>query len=142
VQAPGAYDTSLLGINDKGQIVGTESTPYTSEGFVDSGGVFTTIDVPGSFDTYAEAINNSGVVVGTYVGLNGFSSGFVYSNGAYVTFNLAGATDTYLGGINDQGDIVGYAFTETPVPEPGDLILFATGLSGIAGLGFRRCRTA
>jgi uncharacterized membrane protein len=144
VQAPGAYDTGLAGVNDQGLIVGTEFTleDFHTQGFVDSGGVFTTIDVPGSFETYASAINNSGVVVGTYVGLDGLSSGFVYSDGTYVTFDLAGATDTYLGGINDQGDIVGYTYTVPPVPEPSSLVLFATGLSCIADLGFRRFRAA
>jgi hypothetical protein len=142
VQAPGATDTGLSGVNDHGLIVGNEFILEDSrtEGFVDSGGVFTTIDVPGSSEAYASSVNNSGVVVGTYVGPGGLSSGFVYSDGTYATFDLPGATDTYLGGINDQGDMVGYTYTAPPVPEPNSLILFITGFSCIAGLGFRRFR--
>lgn len=69
-------------------------------------------------------------------------SNFVYSDGTYVTFDLAGAIDTYFGWINDQGDIVGYTYTVPPVPEPSGLVLFATGLSCIAGPGFRHLRSA
>jgi hypothetical protein len=41
-----------------------------SQGFLDNGGVFTTIEPPGSRDTFARGINGAGQIVGTYGAVN------------------------------------------------------------------------
>jgi probable HAF family extracellular repeat protein len=116
IDAPGASDTSPMGINNSGDIVGcydvkeTVLCPvdacYYIYDFLYRGGNFTTIDVPvGYFDTCACGINNSGDIVGWYADANGFHGG-LYAGGKFTKIDVPGA-DTYLSGINDSGDIVG-----------------------------------
>ena len=76
-------------------------------GFLDSGGTFTTIEVPGADgDTLAYGINNTGHIVG-YAG----GHGFLYSGGTFTTIDVPGASSTLAHDINDAGHIVG-AFYE------------------------------
>jgi probable HAF family extracellular repeat protein len=57
------------------------------EGFVDSGGRFTTINVPGATNTEVFGINDLGQIVGTTWGLpgetNGQTEAFVESRGVF-----------------------------------------------------------
>jgi hypothetical protein len=63
----GATDTSAYGINGAGQIVGGYTGSGGLHGFLDSGGVFTTVDVPGANNfTLARGINGVGQIVGIY----------------------------------------------------------------------------
>jgi hypothetical protein len=86
---PGSTYTVTTGINDSGDIVGYYC--LTSEcaagngwpspqGFLLSGGTYTTIMIPGATATWASDINNNGLIVGNYAdgvgGTNG-SNGFV-----------------------------------------------------------------
>lgn len=72
INVPGASSTTLFGINDLGQIVGTalfgNGPDMTSEGFVYTNGVFQFINFPGAppGTTTAYAINNADEIVGTY----------------------------------------------------------------------------
>ncbi len=68
-----ATATVPLGINDQGQIVGYYNNPSPPNGgpasvgpngFLDTNGVFTTIDVPNAYWNEATGINNAGQVVG------------------------------------------------------------------------------
>jgi len=76
IEVPGATgETSALGINNRGQIVGATSTGPGQEphGFLlrgGAGGPFTPIDVPGAPGTSATGINDAGVIVGVYTNPN------------------------------------------------------------------------
>src|SRR5437016_819095 len=69
IDVPGASLTRAQGINDAGQIVGTFSnSPGVEHGFLDTGGIFTQIDVPfaGTLNTFPSGINNAGRIVGEF----------------------------------------------------------------------------
>jgi probable HAF family extracellular repeat protein len=114
--------TLAQGINNTGQVVGyyVDATNNT-HGFIDSGGVYTSLDVPfAPGGTFAQGINSSGLVVGYYVDVNVHRHGFVYnpnSGAPYTTLNdpdatgVSGNGDTFAEGINGSGLIVGYYTT-------------------------------
>jgi hypothetical protein len=70
VTDPAGIETDAYAINDAGEIVGRYwDANLVMHGFVDIGGVFTTVDVPASFRAVSTAltgINNAGQVVGNY----------------------------------------------------------------------------
>ena len=66
----------LLGITDRGQIVGAYSAGHGGQGFVLDRGTFTTIDGPGA-GTSPIGINNPKQIIGTWVTADGTSHGFV-----------------------------------------------------------------
>ncbi len=98
------------GINDKGQIVGTYQSNGVIEGFIDTSGEFTNIQVPGETSTFAYGINNSGQAVGDFIRTDGNSHGFLYTGGVLTTIDAPGAQQTFAVGINDTGQIVGSYF--------------------------------
>ena len=107
---PGASFTVATGINNSGVIVGVyEDQNGNDHGFLDKGGVFTTLDVPGGagFFTDAFGINNAGQVVGQYFTADFNLSGFVYSDGVFTTLQHPGTGATQPEGINDLGQVVG-----------------------------------
>jgi len=57
IDGPGAFFTQATGINATGQIVGAFVAPTGFHGFLDTGGVFTLIDVPGADSTLAFRMN-------------------------------------------------------------------------------------
>jgi probable HAF family extracellular repeat protein len=116
VPFPGALYTDVLGINNRGQIVGlylvVDSGGAHYLGFLDDGGIFSTLDVPGnggrgyaSF-TSPEAINDHGQIVGFYGDTSG-RHGFLYEGGVFSTLDVPGASETLAHGINNHGQIVG-----------------------------------
>jgi uncharacterized membrane protein len=129
--------TIAKGINDLGQIVGIAG----NNGFLDTGGVFSTIAFPGATFTDAFGINDAGQIVGTYFDSSLHAHGFVDSGGTYTSINIpfSGVIDTYVYGINDSGQIVGqyittsndFGFVATPagaaVPEPSAWVLAGIG---------------
>ncbi len=100
IDAPGAANTYLDGINNSGQIVGSGITA----GFLLNGGTFSTITAPGERFTYPQAINDSGLIVG-FTAFN--SRGFLYSGGSYTFIDFPGARGTQANAINNLGVIVG-----------------------------------
>ena len=114
LQDPNGYfdSTSLTGINDKGQIVGTYTAPSDGQfgigkSFVDTGGVFTDFSVPGVFATHPTSINNAGQIAGYTEGIYGGEQGFVDTGGIIETVSVPNAAQTTVTGINDAGQIVG-----------------------------------
>jgi probable HAF family extracellular repeat protein len=111
----GAQDTYAWGINDSGQIAGFYTEPGSAicglscnHGFLDSGGVFTSIDAPFTSPglTQAYGINSSGQIVGGYYSPTTGAHGFLDDGGIFIPIaaQLAGAV-AY--GINARGQIVG-----------------------------------
>jgi probable HAF family extracellular repeat protein len=105
-----AHDTQAFGINDKGEVVGAfQALPDERfQGFIESSGVYTTLDVPGADETFAQGVNNKDDVVGYFIDGSNKTQGFLESNGAYATLSVPGAFATFAEGINDEGEVVGY----------------------------------
>ena len=107
----GVYGTSVNGINNLGQVVGTYwDANNIAHAFVESGGTYTTLIYPSTDGSYtlANGINDSGQVVGTYTDANFKSHGFVESGGTYTTIDHPlGVYGTSISGINNLGQVVG-----------------------------------
>jgi probable HAF family extracellular repeat protein len=96
------------GINDAGQIVGTFNYCCPGgfnygQGFLDSQGSVSSIDVPGATNTDANAINNAGQIVGSFSDSSGAGHAFLDSGGRFTQIDVPGATRTAAWGINDAG---------------------------------------
>jgi hypothetical protein len=150
---PTNSNSQATGLNNAGNIVGFYMpTNATSIGFLDMGGVITSIDPFGSLFTQALGINNAGEIVGFYDDAGGVQHGYVDIGGVFISFDPAGSDSTTINGVNDLGQIVGFftdvndntiGFVGTPVsatPLPAALPLFATGLGAMGLLGWRRKR--
>jgi len=113
----GPLDNSYygIGINDRGQIVGATNIidptgHYVgSTGFVESGGVFTTISGPNGVAVQPLGINDRGQIIGFYSGGSG-TNGFVDTGGVFTTIQDPSATGgaSIPFGINNKGQIVGW----------------------------------
>jgi probable HAF family extracellular repeat protein len=68
IDVPGSIYTTVYGINNAGQIVGSysDAVDAPNHGFVYSGGIYTFINVPGAVSTLALGINDAGQIVGAY----------------------------------------------------------------------------
>ncbi len=133
IDFPGATHTGAGGINNLGQIVGGYVLPNgTRHGFLDVGGIFTTIDDPNAtVGTVASDINSSGQIVGSYDFTDPDhpfegAHGFLLGGGTFtpIDFPAAGVTSTTPQGINDSGDVVGLY----RMNGPGNGFLFSGGI--------------
>ena len=121
VDAPNASNTSIRGINDRGEVTGYFVQHFASgdlaRGFIeDQDGNFTVIDAPGGGGTDIESISNSGDVAGMAIDANQGNRihGFVRSaNGTVTVFDPPNANATYVTGINSGEDISGYFYDFT-----------------------------
>jgi hypothetical protein len=110
VNISGASQQGAGAVNDSGEIVGYYSDSSAApQGYLQSGGTFTTIAVPFSGATWTEpgGINNSGEVAGYWLDST-TSHGFLLSGGAYTSFDYPGAVFTVGIGINNHGAIAGF----------------------------------
>jgi uncharacterized membrane protein len=105
---------SPIGINERGQIVGSYADPAgTERGFLLEGGRFTTIDVPGAKGTQAQGINNHGQIVGVYSDTSNPSitgaqlRGFLLDHGRYRRLDFPAARSSQAYDLNDHGQVVG-----------------------------------
>jgi photosystem II stability/assembly factor-like uncharacterized protein len=133
--------TSASSMNNAGWIVGTWSdSNHVGHGFVNKGGVFTSIDYPGAVGfaaTEASAINDAGLVVGLYTDFSNNRHGYVYNSktnlfvGAPID-HPAAAGITELISIDGYGRIIGRYFDGNDY-QP---FLYVNGtFTGITGCG-------
>jgi len=115
IDVPGATATFTVGVNDAGVVVGWYTDSHgVNQGFIDRGGVFTTVDHPhagtAAFQgTFLGSINDLGAVSGTYFNSHGKAISFAGPLGAFTTVDdpAAAPFSTFAGAINDSGVIVG-----------------------------------
>lgn len=101
-------------INDLGQIVGGYSDAQgVTQGYLLSGGRYTTLNDPNGVFTFATGINDHGQIVGFYIDKNGIQHGFERIGGKYTTLNDPSARTGNAQGtlpfmINNSGEIIGW----------------------------------
>jgi uncharacterized membrane protein len=104
----GVTNTTPIKINDAGDIVGIfRVNGGSGNGFLDSGGSFSTVNFPGQNGTHDNGINNGGEIVGQYKDSGGARHGFLDNGGIFTTIDFPGAPQTILSDINNFGDILG-----------------------------------
>lgn len=103
-------ETSAVGINDRGQVVGTSRT---SDGrlhaFLWLDGVMIDL-VPDHETSRSIAINDRGQVLGAY---SGGSGAFLWEDGVMVDLGTLGGATTEPRALNDRGQVVGASLTAT-----------------------------
>ncbi len=109
---PGAFSSSIFGLNNAGNFDGTASFPGNwFQPYLSVGGNVTLFSVPGirlPFITFIGGMNNLNQVVGSYSDQAGVHAYLRDADGT-LTFPIdyPGASATYLYGINDKGWMVG-----------------------------------
>jgi hypothetical protein len=129
---PGALDTGVRGINNRGDLSGTYDTALHPDpiGFIlpRTGPAVSFGPPPGGSGLYVSHINDWRQVVGNYTAANGAVVGFLRkSNGQFVDVIVPGAANTLAYGINDCGIVVGFWTDDTAhgfYGRPGDLHSF------------------
>ena len=106
----GALDTIPLGINNRGDFVGTvifSDGPQLAFGSVN--GRVTTFAVPDATATFAYQLNADNQIIGYYVDTNGIPHGYTRDRAGNLTFpiDVADSTGTMLFGNNDSNWGVG-----------------------------------
>jgi probable HAF family extracellular repeat protein len=109
IDVPGA-PTQALGLNDRGQVVGTYiDAGGAFHGFLLDKGTYTTIDVPGALQSTAVDINARGQTTGFYLDAVGTTRVYLReANGSLSTLAFPGAVATVPFGINNRGHVVGF----------------------------------
>jgi hypothetical protein len=113
---PGFFGgTSVIRINNRGDLVGTYGVAATAEapfpslhGFIYRRGSFTTIHPPGSISTQTFGLNNAGVASGFYYDADFIGHGYLFQNGAYTVVDVPGAFYvSTVAVVNDHGQFGG-----------------------------------
>lgn len=102
--------TEVLGINNRGEVVGSFLEFVSLVGLIQDGDSFQTLIVPGQVKTFVQAVNEPGDQVGTYNDINDILHGFVRTNELFRTVDFPGGNLTTPLGINAAGEIVGLYF--------------------------------
>lgn len=117
ISVPGAQYTDAMGINARGEIVGSyDDENGVTRGYLLRDGVFTTIDYPGAAMTEARGIGPNGEIVGTYrmpgeprVNFHGFLR---TPEGEFMQVDYPGHTSTMAQRILPDGTILGCRHNE------------------------------
>lgn len=109
INAPNAAVTQPLGINNFGQIIGFFIDSAGTHGFLETNGIYRTIQNPSATGASIPfSINNLGQIVGWF-DEGSATHGFLYQNGVFTSIEDPIAPDaTFATGINDWGQIVGF----------------------------------
>ena len=115
IQVPGSEYTSVHGINNKRDVVGSFSRydaateTWTGHGFWLYRGTYIQIDAPFSGVAYTvlTGINAAQRIIGWYADAEGRKHGLDIIGGVYATLDVPGAYSTVLNGLNDEEGIVG-----------------------------------
>lgn len=113
INYPGAPDTQVFGINNRGNVVGNGINDPDTFPFVYESKKRTITDVAplaGFASTSVLGINDRGVMVGSVVSLDGSTHGFIRDNdGNFTVFDHPDAdTFTQARGINNNGLVTGF----------------------------------
>ena len=150
---PTNFNNQAVGINSAATpwIVGfyqPDAALATSFGYLDVGGVITTIDPFGSTFTQALGVNNLGEIVGFYTDAAGDQHGYIDKGGVFTSFDPPGSASTTINGVNNLGEIVGFytnpatdtvdGFVGSPVPEASTWAMLLAGFAGLGFLGYRK----
>ena len=113
VDFPGAANTAIFAVNDRGHFVGAEQEPSgTLHAIVDDGFELRLLDPSGvigrSGQSRAFSINNREDIAGYYTDNAGVQHGFVlHADGRLATIDFPEAIDTQAFGIDDFGTVIG-----------------------------------
>jgi probable HAF family extracellular repeat protein len=109
IDYPSASGTSLLGINNLGQIVGMFNGPAATSGFFYDRGTFgpPLMYPSGGNFTIANALNDRGEIVGVYQDATPGGHSFLLKAGNYSPIIFPGSSESSAEAINNSGQIVG-----------------------------------
>src|SRR4029077_11622369 len=103
----GPNDTSIVGINASGTIVGNyQDATDTQRAFVDAGGVITTLNFSGNAGI--TGINDAGEIVGWFGRAMVNAPAFADINGVVETADGPAATEADVLGVTADGELYGY----------------------------------
>jgi hypothetical protein len=114
VTIPGTSNVMATGINNLGDISGTEVVGTVTEGFLlPAHGQVITLNFPGASSTSVLGVNDGEEVVGTYTigtGSSATTHGFIWTAdfGFATVDDPNGVGTTTVNGLNDHGDLVGF----------------------------------
>lgn len=138
----GSISSNALGISDTGVVVGTFSNSMVddgsgnlvlgpSQGYIYSGGSYTTFNVTGALSTHLRGISSDGRYVAGYYATSSVPGvGFVYdlAGGVLTNLSLANSLFTIAQGVNNAGNVVGSdTLIGPPTARPGWIYDAATG---------------
>ncbi len=127
VDFPDAVETSVLGINNLGQMVGYYTMPTGTSGFICDRGTFGTLEHPAAGNyTVAQAINDRGEIVGVYQDNASKPGSFLLKAGHFLPLLVPGTAETSVEDLNNNGQIIGN-FSD-PKGTHGFIYLENTGL--------------
>jgi hypothetical protein len=151
INDPFAVSTAAAAINNSGEIAGFYTDAgHVIHGFLDNGGVFTTVDAPGASETELLGLNDRGIAVGFDV-VNGVQHGILFNSFFDVFTNIdpPGSQGTTINGLNDANQLVGFyldamgntnGLLVTGVPETPTWAMMLTGFAVLGGVAFGRAR--
>ena len=142
---PGATFTTAWDVNNSGQIVGSTSGDTGSQGFIYSGGIFTSLSGPsGAISTNALGISDAGVVVGSYYTSSsidpdgnlifGPETSYIYSGGVYTSFTVPGSNNTEARAISPDGRYIS-GYYDSDAGEQGFVLDTLTNAFAFIGSG-------
>lgn len=111
---PGAFESGLYDINDRGDVVGWSFGPPPDQirhPVVNINSVKTQLDANGNQILSASGINNHQQVAGTLTAPDGTRRGYIYQGGNYLVLGTLGGANSDAYEINDRGQVLGSAQT-------------------------------